>query len=191
MIKQKKAVFLDRDGVINIDSGYIKKPEELKIYPFAAKAIKQLNNAGFLVVVVTNQSVIARNLCAESMLSMIHKKLETDLATNDAVIDAIYFCPHHPNIPMSKSNHKFVKECECRKPKPGMIFQAKADYDIDLSQSFIIGDSERDIQCGKNAGLVTIGVKTGNSVQGRVKPDVIKQDLLAAVDYILQIKSES
>ena len=72
-----------------------------------------------------------------------------------------------------------------------MIFQAKADYDIDLSQSFIIGDSERDIQCGKNAGLVTIGVKTGNSVQGSVKPDVIKQDLLAAVDYILQIKSES
>ncbi len=184
----KKAVFLDRDGVINVDKSYIKSPDELVLYPFSAHAIKQLNKAGYIVVVVTNQSVIARNICTEKTLKLIHEKLEAELKKEKAYVNKIYYCPHHPEGNDKDNNNPYIKECECRKPKSGMIFQAKADYDIDLSQSFIIGDSERDIQCGKNAGLVTIGVKTGNAVQGSVKPDVIKQDLLAAVEYILQKK---
>ncbi|MBA94487.1 MAG: D-glycero-beta-D-manno-heptose-1,7-bisphosphate 7-phosphatase [Rickettsiales bacterium] len=183
---KKKAVFLDRDGVINIDTSYIKSPDELTLYPFSAQAIKQLNKAGYIVVVVTNQSVIARNMCTEHTLGLIHKKLEIELKKEDAYINKLYYCPHHPDGDRENKDNPYVKECECRKPKAGMLFQAKEDFNIDFSESFMVGDSECDIQAGITAGVKTIGVKTGNAVKGKIKPDYIVKDLLEAIKIILK-----
>ncbi|MBE33687.1 D-glycero-beta-D-manno-heptose-1,7-bisphosphate 7-phosphatase [bacterium] len=186
--KKMKAIFLDRDGVINVDTSYIKSPDELVLYPFAAYAIKQLNEAGYIVVVVTNQSVIARNICTEKTLELIHEKLEAELKKEEAYVNKIYYCPHHPEGNGSDKNNPYVKECECRKPKAGMLFQAKVEFNIDFSESFMVGDSECDIQAGITAGVKTIGVKTGNAVSGKTKPDYIATDLLEAVKVILNSK---
>jgi len=183
----RPTVFLDRDGVINEDSSYIKTDEEFILYSFAAKAIKQLNRAGFLVIVVTNQSVIACGLCSEEMLKKIHNKMETLLGRQGAYVDKIYYCPHHPDKHVSKEATTLKVECSCRKPKPGMILQATKDVAIDLSQSFLIGDSERDIQSAHAAGVTAIGVKTGNAVQGKTKPEYICKNLEDAVELILSL----
>ncbi len=185
--QKRKVVFLDRDGVINEDLSFIKTPEEFKLYPFAASAIQKLNKAGFLVIVVTNQSVIARNLCTIEILRMIHDKMETELGKEGAYIDKIYYCPHHPDEGFPEENRMFKKECECRKPKPGMVMQAEREFNIDISNSFLVGDSERDIQCGIAAGVSTVGVKTGNAVKGKTQPDQMCKNLLDAVDLIIKL----
>ena len=186
LLQKQPAIFLDRDGVINEERSFIKTPEELVMHSFSGPAIQQLNAAGFLVIVVTNQSGIARGYYTESILATIHNKMKDILAKDHAYCDAIYYCPHHPNATVTDKT--YIQVCDCRKPKPGMIEQACNDFSIDLSNSFLVGDSERDIQCGKAAGVYTIGVNTGNGVRGKTKADQQVEDLLAATNFILDIK---
>ncbi|MCD8182046.1 MAG: HAD family hydrolase [Bacteroides sp.] len=149
----RAAVFLDRDGVINKEVKFLHKPEQLELIPGAAEAIRQINQKGYLAIVVTNQPVIARNMCSIEELNYIHALLETMLGKEHAYLDAIYYCPHHPDsgYPEERKEYKII--CDCRKPQPGMILKAAKDWNIDLSQSYMIGDSENDVKAGENAGL--------------------------------------
>lgn len=177
----RKAIFLDRDGVINEDLGWIGSPEELKIYPFAAKAIARANEAGFLVIVVTNQSVIARELCTVEDLERIHSKMVEELAGQGARVDAIFFCPHHPDYGEGEL-------CGCRKPEVGLVDQAVGEFGIEPAESYMIGDKTSDIQTGINAGMQTILVRTGNAGKDglfQVSADWIEDDLLGAITRIL------
>jgi D,D-heptose 1,7-bisphosphate phosphatase len=182
----KKAVFLDRDGVLNVEKNFISRPEDIELYEYTPEAIQRLNQSDYLSVVVTNQSAIARNLCTVDELDAIHKKLETDLGKKGSWLDAIYYCPHHPDKGYPEENPEYKIDCDCRKPKTGMFRKAAEDFHIDLSQSLMIGDSERDIQAGINVGSVTIGVRTGYGIRkSKVMPDYFFENLKEAVDFIL------
>lgn len=150
--QKQKAVFLDRDGTINKKNGFITKPEQFELLPGAADAVKKINRSGYLAIVVTNQPVIARGECTFEELREIHNKMETELGKQGALIDGLYFCPHHPDKGYSGERSEYKRDCECRKPKPGLLLQAAEDFNIDLSQSFMIGDSESDVMTGKSAG---------------------------------------
>jgi histidinol-phosphate phosphatase family protein len=186
---KNRAVFLDRDGTINIDTNYVKNEEELILYPFAAKAIKMLNNTGYLVIIVTNQSGISRGYLNHDTLSKIHEKLEKELYREEkAKIDKIYYCPSHPD-----------ENSRRRKPAPGMIEEAQKDFNIDLSQSFIIGDKISDIELGINTGIKPILVLTGKGEEEYYqlknkryfKKVETSDNILKAVEYILQIKNNT
>jgi D,D-heptose 1,7-bisphosphate phosphatase len=183
---RQPAFFLDRDGVINTERSYISKPEELEVYDFVPAAIRKINRAGYISVVVTNQSAIARNLCTEEDIRTIHKKLESVLGEKNAWLDAIYYCPHHPDKGFPEENPLYKVDCDCRKPKTGMFRKAIEKFNIDPSVSYMIGDSERDIQAGINAGCTTVGVRTGYGIRkSRVSPDYMFSNLAEAVDFIV------
>jgi D,D-heptose 1,7-bisphosphate phosphatase len=183
---KKRAIFLDRDGVLNYDTDLIHKPKDLQLFDFTSEAIKKINKSEYLSVVVTNQSVVARNLCTLEELQVIHNKLETELGNHRAKLDAIYYCPHHPDKGYPEENPAFKIECECRKPKPGMLINASKDLNIDLQESIMIGDSERDILAGKAAGCTTVGVMTGQGLKKtKVLPDYFFKNLKEAVDFII------
>lgn len=152
---KQKAVFLDRDGTINKYVGFLRNIDDFELIHGVAKTIKELNDMGYLVIVVTNQPVIARGEVTVDELDMIHKKMETLLGQEGAYVDAIYYCPHHPHKGYDGEVPELKIECDCRKPKPGMLLQASHDFNIDLSESWMIGDSENDILAGKNAGCKT------------------------------------
>lgn len=156
LLNRQKAVFLDRDGTINIYKGFLRSVDEFELIPGVAEAIKKINVSGYLVIVVTNQPVIARGEVTLEELDEIHKKLETVLGFEGAYIDALYFCPHHPNKGYAGEITELKIDCDCRKPKPGMIFKAAEEYNIDLSKSWMIGDSENDIKAGLMAGCKTV-----------------------------------
>jgi len=182
---KQRCIFLDRDGVINIDTDLIHRTEDFNLYPFAPEAIKRINRMGFLAVVVTNQSVLARGLCSESDLEEIHKKMETILGNEGAFVEAIYYCPHHPHGGFPEEVKELKTDCHCRKPKPGMLIDAAERFNIDLKSSFMVGDSQRDIEAGKNAGCTTIRVKTGHGLtESAVQPNYHVENLSAAVDLI-------
>ncbi len=183
---KQRAIFLDRDGVLNEDTDLVKNPDELLVYPFAASSVKKINQSNFLSIVITNQSVIARNMCTEEELRVIHNKLDTVLGHERAKLDAIYYCPHHPDKGFPGENEKYKIECECRKPKPGMLLDAARDFNIDLSSSYFIGDSERDIVAGQRAGVTTVGLMTGKGMfNSKAKPDYFFYNLEEAVDFIV------
>ena len=183
----KPAVFLDRDGTINVERDYLYRIEDFQFIAGVPMAVRRLNEAGFLVVVVTNQSVIARGLCSLEELAEIHKKMETELGAEGAFVEAIYFCPHHPHGGFEGEVKEYKIECECRKPKPGMLLQAAERFHIDLSKSYLVGDSPRDIEAGRSAGVTTLRVKTGHGGKpATVAPDVVVEDLAAAVAWIVQ-----
>ena len=185
---KQKAVFLDRDGVINKEIDLLYKPEQLKLIFGVKEAIKQLNSSDYLVVIATNQPVVARGLCTEEDIREIHKKLETLLGRQGAYIDRIYYCPHHPDKGYPRENKKYKIKCNCRKPKIGLILQAEKDLNISKENSFMIGDTTTDIQTGKNYRIRTILVKTGYKGLDKkfsVKPDYIFQDLKEAVNFLL------
>lgn len=150
------AIFLDRDGTINKHTGFISSPEDFFLIENADAAIKKINDLGFLCIVITNQPVIARGECSFETLDLIHKKMETLLGKAGAYIDGLYFCPHHPDKGFSNERIEYKINCECRKPKAGMLFNAAKDYNIDLSKSIMIGDSDSDILSGQNAGCKTV-----------------------------------
>ena len=152
---KQKAVFLDRDGTINKYIGFLRNIDEFELLPGVADAIKIINTSGYLAIVVTNQPVIARGEVNFEQLQEIHNKMETLLGKQGAYLDAIYFCPHHPHKGFKGEIHEFKIECGCRKPKPGMLIQAAEDFNIDLSQSWMIGDGESDILAGKASGCKT------------------------------------
>jgi len=148
---KQKAIFLDRDGTINKSAGFITKPEQFELIPGVAEAIKMINKSGYLTIVVTNQPVIARGECSFEELQTIHDKMETDLGKEGAFIDGIYVCPHHTDKGFAGERPDYKFDCDCRKPKPGLLLQAAKDFNIDLSQSYMIGDSQRDVEAGERA----------------------------------------
>lgn len=150
---KQKAIFLDRDGTINKMSGFITKPEQFELIPGAAEAIKLINKSGYLAIVVTNQPVIARGECTFEELQIVHDKMETELGKAGAFIDAIYVCPHHTDKGFEGERLEYKCDCQCRKPHPGLLLQAAQDFNIDLSESYMIGDSHRDVEAGNNAGV--------------------------------------
>ena len=183
---KRKAIFLDRDGVINKEVNLLHKIADFELLPGVSNAIKKNNSSEFLTIVVTNQSVIARNLCSIDQLDEIHKKMETQLGREGAKLDAIYYCPHHPDKGYPEEIPEYKIKCECRKPNIGMIKKAAAEFNIDLKKSFIIGDSACDIICGKKAELTVIGVKTGNGWDEKTAtPDYKFKDLSEAIDFII------
>lgn len=148
-MKKRPAVFLDRDGVLNVDRGYLYKREDLEWMPGAIDAIKMLNDKGYLVFVVTNQSGIARGFFEEDDVYALHSYMAEEVERRNAVIHYFYFCPHHPEGMVEK----YSKVCRCRKPLPGLIEQACQEWPIDLKASFLIGDMERDIEAANDAGI--------------------------------------
>lgn len=150
--QKQKAIFLDRDGVINKHIGFLRKSEEFELVPGAIEGIKAINKSGYLAIVVTNQPVIARGECTFEELQKIHDKMETELGKEGAFLDAIYICPHHKDKGFEGERPEYKFDCDCRKPKPGLLLQAAKDFNIDLSQSYMIGDNVTDVESGKNAG---------------------------------------
>jgi len=189
----QRAVFLDRDGTIIPDKDCLRKAEELELFPRAAEAIHKLNLAGWRTVVVTNQPVIAKGWCTEAELKNIHNKLESLLGREHAFLDRIYYCPHHPEKGFPGERPELKIKCDCRKPGIGMLQQAVNDLNIDLANSWLIGDTLTDLQTAKNAGVKSILVSTGAAPKGGgldVPPDFFASDLLAAANLILnQTKS--
>ena len=187
--KPQKAIFLDRDGTINRHIGFLRKIDEFELLPGVSEAIREMNASGYLTIVATNQPVIARGEVTIPQLEEIHNKMETLLGAEGAYIDALYYCPHHPDKGYAGEIPELKMDCECRKPKTGMLTAAAGKYNIDLSQSWYIGDTTMDIQTGKNAGMKTILVMTGEAGKdGKydVLPDYTAKDLMDAVTYILQ-----
>ncbi len=184
--KLENVVFLDRDGVINLDrSDYIKSWPEFKFIPRSIEAIKELTLKGFHVIVITNQSVINRNMVSDKGLEYIFTRMKNEVRSGGGLINDIFFCPHIPE-----------DNCDCRKPKPGLILQAKRAYSIDLADAVMIGDSAKDIECARNAGCgKAVLVKTGNGPKAekilgekKIYPDHIAQDLYEAVQWIVDLK---
>ncbi len=180
MKNKTKAIFLDRDGVINKEVSYLSNPNEFILLEGTIEALNILKKKGFLLIIITNQAGIARGYFTEETLNDIHKKMVQILKKNGISIDDIFYCPHHP---------KFSGSCECRKPNPGMILKAKIRYNINLENSYMIGDTLNDIKTGKNAGCKTILVLTGYGLLERekindIKPDYIYKNLLEFAEKI-------
>lgn len=150
--RKQKAVFLDRDGTLNKYVGFLRSADEFELLPGAAEAVKMINKSGYLAIVVTNQPVIARGECSWDELQKIHDKMETELGKEGAYLDGIYVCPHHKDKGFESERPEYKFDCDCRKPKAGLFLQAAKDFNIDLSQSIMIGDSENDMLSGENAG---------------------------------------
>lgn len=163
---KQKAIFLDRDGTINKMIGFVTKPEQFELIEGAAEAIKAINKSGYLAIVVTNQPVIARGDCTFEELQTIHDKMETELGKVGAFVDAIYVCPHHTDKGFEGERPEYKCNCDCRKPKPGLLLQAAKDFNIDLSESYMIGDSNRDVEAGQNAGVKKSIMVEENKVDG-------------------------
>lgn len=185
---QKKAVFIDRDGTITEEVGYLDHPDKLKLIKGSAEAIKLINDLGMKVILVTNQSGVARGYFPEQMIKNVHDCLEELLSVNGAKLDGIYFCPHHPTAGESP----YRSDCECRKPKTGMIKAALQDFDIDLKHSYMIGDKMSDMEFAHNAGIKGILVQTGygkketaisENIRGGI-PDMIADNILEAATWI-------
>lgn len=148
----RPAIFLDRDGVISKEVNLLCKPEQMELIEGVGEAIRYINQKGYLAIVVTNQPVIARNLCSLEELDYIHAKLETLLGHEYAYLNAIYYCPHHPDSGYPEERKEYKIKCDCRKPAPGMLLRAAKDWNIDMSQSYMIGDRDSDVRAGENAG---------------------------------------
>lgn len=179
---KQKAIFLDRDGTINKYVGFLRKEEEFELIPGVAEAVKKINKSGYLAIVVTNQPVIARGEVTYSQLENIHNKMETLLGKDGAYLDGIYFCPHHPHSGYEGEVKELKVDCDCRKPKPGMLLKATEDLNIDLSQSYMVGDSENDIGAGKAAGCKTVLLNTEYEYYGQ---DICVSNLKDFVDQYL------
>ncbi|MBI3378872.1 MAG: HAD-IIIA family hydrolase [Nitrospirae bacterium] len=191
---KRPAIFIDRDGTIVKEVDLLHRVEDLELLPFSASAIKKINSSDYLSFLITNQPVVARNLCDTSVIAQIHNKLETLLGREGAYLNDIYFCPHHPDKGYPGENPDFKIDCDCRKPKTGMISKAVKEYNVDVESSWFIGDRTADIQTGKNAGMKTILVRTGNAGKDgkfEVSSDYIFDNIGDAVDFILSKKEIS
>jgi histidinol-phosphate phosphatase family protein len=185
----QRAVFLDRDGTLIVDRDGLRSAEDLELLPGVAEAICLLNSHAWRAVVVTNQPVIAKGWCTEAELQRIHNKMETLLGAEHAFLDHIYHCPHHPDGGFPGECAELKIRCDCRKPGIGMIRRATADLNIDLDQSWMIGDTTTDVQTARNAGLRAVLLRTGAAGcdgKYRADPDRVCDNLLAAVKWIVE-----
>lgn len=178
---QQKAIFLDRDGTLNKYVGFLTDIDKFELLPGVTTAIRRINEAGYLAIVVTNQPVVARGEVSVANLQRIHNKLETLLGGEGAYVDAIYYCPHHPDKGFEGERIEYKIDCQCRKPKPGMLFEAARDFNIDLSNSWMVGDGKNDILAGKAAGCKTALIGDGNYGQ-----DLNVDSVQTFVEMILQ-----
>ena len=167
LINKQRAVFLDRDGTINKYVGFLRDINDFELLDGVTDAVRKINALGYLAIVVTNQPVIARGEVDFDELQQIHNKMETLLGEDGAYLDAIYFCPHHPHRGYDGERTELKIECDCRKPKPGMLLQAAKDFNIDMENSWMIGDGENDILAGKNAGCRTALIETEDKAYGQ------------------------
>lgn len=149
----QKAIFIDRDGTLNRTEGFLTQPEQMQLIEGAAEAVKMINKSGYLAIVITNQPVIARGECTFEQLRLIHEKMEMELGLHGAFVDAIYYCPHHTDKGFEGERVEYKIDCDCRKPKAGLFLRAAKDFNIDLSKSYMIGDSSRDTKAGDKAGV--------------------------------------
>jgi D-glycero-D-manno-heptose 1,7-bisphosphate phosphatase len=187
---KRPAVFIDRDGTISEEVGYINHPSRFRVFPYAARAIKLLNDQGWLAIIITNQAGVARGYFSESMIETVHDNLRKELSDEGARVDAIYYCAHHPTV----GEPPYRQECDCRKPKPGLITRATKDLDVALEQSWMIGDRYGDVELARNAGVrsafVLSGYGRGEWENQRTlwehQPDLVAENLLAAVESILR-----
>ncbi|MFO7980235.1 MAG: HAD family hydrolase [Candidatus Aminicenantes bacterium] len=186
---KKRAVFLDRDGNINKDVGYPNSYKQINIYPYSYEAVRKINKAGFLAIVITNQSGVGRGLIKEEALKEIHQKMKKSFLKNKARLDGMYYCPHY----IDSSIPKYQKDCRCRKPHPGLALKAAREFNINLSDSYMIGDKVEDILFGKNIKAKSILVLTGFGKDSRVQldkmniePAYVAKNLLDAVNWILE-----
>jgi D-glycero-D-manno-heptose 1,7-bisphosphate phosphatase len=187
---KRRAVFIDRDGTISEEVGYVNHPSRYRVFPFAAEAIKLLNESGRLAVLVTNQAGVARGYFKEDVIAAVHGILQQELGRGGARLDAVYYCPHHPSV----GEPPYRLDCDCRKPKPGLITRAAAELDIDLARSWMIGDRYGDVELARNAGVHSALVLTGygrgefeyQRDSWRREPDLIADNLLEAVREILR-----
>ena len=186
---KQRAIFLDRDGTMNVSKGFISKADDFELIPGTIEAIKAINKSGALAIVITNQPVIARGECSFEELHNIHNKLKTLLGEKGAFVDDIFYCPHHPDKGFEGEVPELKFDCECRKPKTGMIDEAVKKYNIDLSKSYMVGDSTMDLETARNAGIKSVLVNTGfagnDGKYGR-SCDIEADNLLDAVEKIIK-----
>ena len=180
--RRNRAVFLDRDGVINEEVNFLRRPEQIRLIPGSARAIARLKAAGFKVIVISNQSVIARGYVTRRGLAKIHARLRRELKKSGARLDAIYYCPHHPRVGARL-------RCRCRKPKIGMLEDAARRFRLDLAECFMVGDTTVDLKTARKAGCAAILVRTGKGGRDgsyKARPDAVFDDLAAAASGLIR-----
>ncbi|HYG80879.1 MAG TPA: HAD family hydrolase [Pyrinomonadaceae bacterium] len=185
----RRAVFMDRDGTISEEVGYVNHPARYRVFPYSAEAVRTLNESGWLAVLVTNQAGVARGYFTEDVIKAVHGVLERELERDGARLDAIYYCAHHPTV----GELPYRCDCDCRKPKPGLIERAARDFDIDLAQSWMVGDRYSDVELAHNAGTRSAFVLSGygrgeweyQRAAWKRQPDLVAEDLLEAVKKIV------
>ena len=186
---KRRAVFMDRDGTISEEIGYVNHPSRYKVFPYSAEAVRLLKEAGWLAILVTNQAGVARGYFTEEVITMVHDLLRRELGQRGAELDAIYYCAHHPTV--GEAPYRF--DCDCRKPRPGLIERAAREFDIDLGQSWMIGDRYSDIELAHNARVHSAFVLSGygrgeweyQRAAWKYEPELVEEDLLAAVKKIV------
>jgi len=180
---------MDRDGTISEEVGYVNHVSRYRVFPFAARAVRTLNEAGWLAVLVTNQAGVARGYFKEELIGEVHKVLTTELERGGARLDAVYYCPHHPSV--GEPPYRF--DCDCRKPRPGLLLRAAQELNLDLSRCWMVGDRFSDTQLARNAGARSALVLTGygrgelehQSDAWTHRPDLVAENLLEAVKTIV------
>ena len=184
----RPAVFLDRDGTLNEDVGYLDRLERLALFPWSLDAVRLLRRAGYAVVVVTNQGGVARGFLAESFVEEVRRVIDGRLAVIGERLDGHYWCPHDPHAPVAA----YRVECECRKPRPGLLYRAARDLDLDVGRSVVIGDKWSDVRLARAAGARGVLVRTGygrgqeQAPPAGLRPDAVADTLMGAVSWVLQ-----
>ncbi len=187
---KRRAVFMDRDGTISEEVGYVNHPSRYRVFPYSAEAVRRLNEAGWLAILVTNQAGVARGYFTEEVITAVHIVLSQELEKQGARLDAIYYCAHHPTV----GHEPYRFDCNCRKPKPGLIERAVEEFDIDPAQSWMIGDRYSDIELARNAHVRSAFVLSGygrgeweyQRAAWKHQPDMVAEDLLEAVRKIVR-----
>lgn len=189
---KRRAVFMDRDGTISEEVGYVNHPGRYRVFPYSAAAVRLLNESGWLAILVTNQAGVARGYFTEELIGSVHTLLEAELEREGARLDAIYYCAHHPSV----GEPPYRLDCDCRKPKPGLIKRAAERFELDLSSSWMVGDRYSDIVLARNAGVRSAFVLSGygrgeweyQRSGWQHQPDIVAEDLLDAVQRITMEK---
>ena len=187
---KRPALFMDRDGTVSEEVGYVNHPSRFRVFPYSAEAIRLLNDNGWLAILVTNQAGVARGYFSEDVIVQVHERLRSDLENASAKLDAIYYCAHHPSV----GEPPYRLDCDCRKPKTGLIDRATADFEIDLGRSWMVGDRYGDLELARNAGLHAAFVLSGygrgeweyQRSAWKLEPEVVGETLLDVARIVIE-----